>query len=282
MIRSCAQPGRLGQLRRPHRRLEHRLDHHVAGVARLGEPGVRVHQLGQERLVERAPVDPDPDRLAVLDGDPDDRLEVLVVALRADVARIDPVLREARRHLRVLRQEQVAVVVEVADDRHVDAEAAHLADHLRHGRGGRLVVDRDPDELAAGVGELGDLDRRASASAVSVFVIDWTTIGWRRPTRIAADVDGHRRPAPRPEGIGRAHADPRPPRRDDVEARDPDQEREQEDEADHVGQLLGPQADPLPETRLSTITASARRRAAGTAGCSRGRGWPTGSPRRTA
>ena len=35
---------------------------------------VRVHQLGQERLVERAPVDADPDRLVVLDRDPDDRL----------------------------------------------------------------------------------------------------------------------------------------------------------------------------------------------------------------
>ena len=30
------------------RRLDHRLDHHVAGVARLGEARVRVHQVGQE------------------------------------------------------------------------------------------------------------------------------------------------------------------------------------------------------------------------------------------
>ena len=47
-------------------------------------------------LVERAPVDADADRLVVVDGDPDDRREVLVVALRADVARVDPVLREER------------------------------------------------------------------------------------------------------------------------------------------------------------------------------------------
>ena len=149
MIRSWPQAGRLGQLGRAHRRLEHRLDHHVAGVARRGGAGVGVHQLGQERLVERAPVDADADRLVVVDGDLDDRREVLVVALRADVARVDPVLGERRRHLRVLDQQLVAVVVEVADDRDVDAEAADLADHLRDGRRGGVRVDRDPDELRA-------------------------------------------------------------------------------------------------------------------------------------
>ena len=46
-----------------------------------GEGGVGVHQLGQQRLVERAPVDADADRLVVLDRDPDDGREVLVVAL---------------------------------------------------------------------------------------------------------------------------------------------------------------------------------------------------------
>ena len=60
------------------------------------QPGVRVHELGQDGLVERAPVDADADRLVVVDGDPDDRREVLVVALGADVARVDPVLGEER------------------------------------------------------------------------------------------------------------------------------------------------------------------------------------------
>ena len=98
--------------------------------------------------------------LSFVDRDPDDRREVLVVALRPDVARVDPVLREGLRHLRVLDQELVAVVVEVADDRDVDAEVvASLRDHLRDGRGGLVGVDRDADELRAGVGEPGDLDR---------------------------------------------------------------------------------------------------------------------------
>ena len=72
----------------------------------------------------------------MLDGGPDDRLEMLVVALGPDVARVDPVLGQGGGHLRVLDQEQMAVVVEVADDRHVDAQPAELADHLRDGRRG--------------------------------------------------------------------------------------------------------------------------------------------------
>ena len=68
-------------------------------------------------------------------------------------------LASERGHLRVLDQELVAVVVEVADDRHVHAEAADLADHLGDGRGGLLGVDRDAHELRAGVREPGDLDR---------------------------------------------------------------------------------------------------------------------------
>ena len=91
-----AEPGLLGQLGRAHRGLDHRVDHHVARVARLGQPRVRLHQVGEQLLVERAPVDADADRLPVVDRDPDDRLEVLVVALGADVARVDPVLGERR------------------------------------------------------------------------------------------------------------------------------------------------------------------------------------------
>ena len=178
-----AEAGLLGQLGRAHRRLDHRLDHHVARVARRGGARVRVHQLGQELLVERAPVDADADRLVVVDGDLDDRREVLVVALRADVARVDPVLRERRRHLRVLDQELVAVVVEVADDRHVDAEAVGACAPSR-GRPPRpasvLTVTRTSCEPACA--SCATWIAVASASAVSVFVIDWTTTGWAEPT----------------------------------------------------------------------------------------------------
>ncbi len=154
-----AQAGLLGELGGAQRRLEHRLDHHVAGVEWLGKSGVGVHELGQDGLVERAPVDADPDRFVVLDGDPDDRREVLVVAFRADVAGIDPVLGQELGHFRVVHEQLVAVVVEVTDDRDVDTEAADLADHLGDGGGGLLGVDRHAHELRAGVGQAGDLDR---------------------------------------------------------------------------------------------------------------------------
>ena len=284
MIRSWPQAGLLGELRRAHRGLDHRLDHHVAGVGGLGEAGVRLHELGQQLLVERSPVDADPDGLVVLDRGPDDRLEVLVVLLRPDVARVDPVLVERRRHRRVVDQQLVAVVVEVADDRRVDAQVvAQLADHLRHGRGGGVRVDGHADELRAGVGEAGDLDgRRVGVGRVRVgHGLDDDRV--RGPDEHAADVDRHRRP-PRAAAacrgsLGAAHL------ARDVEHRDPDQEREQRHEADRVGQLLRAQRDLLAEARdrlEQRAPASGRRRGAGRAGSSPGRGSPTGSRRRTA
>ena len=173
-------------------------------------PGVGVHQLGQDRLVERSPVDADPDRHVVVDGDPDDRREMLVVALGADVARVDPVLGEGRGHLRVLGQQLVAVVVEVADDRHVDAEAADLADHLGH-RGRRLLrVDRHPHRAAsprAPAGRPGSRSRpgrpcrcwsstaRRSDGALptSTPPTSTLTVGRRRGRRSTAAVTSRRR-----------------------------------------------------------------------------------------
>ena len=50
--------------------------------------GVLLHPRDDELLVERAAVDADADRLAVVDGDLADRRELLVApAARADVAR---------------------------------------------------------------------------------------------------------------------------------------------------------------------------------------------------
>ena len=79
---------------------------------------VGVHHLGEQALVERAPVDADPHRLVVGQRDLDDRAEVLVGALAADVAGIDPVLGQRPGAVGIAGEEQVAVVVEVADDRH--------------------------------------------------------------------------------------------------------------------------------------------------------------------
>jgi hypothetical protein len=152
------QAGRLRQLGRADGALDHRLDHDVAGLSRLRQARIGVHHFGQHRLIQRAPVDADPDRLAVVHGHADDVREVvIVVATGAHVARIDAVLRESASRLRELREQLVPVVVEVADDRDGRAQIANLARDLRHCRRGRLGVDRDTDQLRTGVRQPGDL-----------------------------------------------------------------------------------------------------------------------------
>ena len=89
-----AEAGLLGQLGGLDRALHHRVHGDVARGERLLALGVGVHHLGEQALVEAAPVDADADRLAVVDRDPDDRAEVLVVVLAAHVAGIDAVLGE--------------------------------------------------------------------------------------------------------------------------------------------------------------------------------------------
>ncbi len=137
------QPGLLGQLGRAHRARQHRLDHHLTRVERIRPAGVLVHHLREELLVEAPPVDPDADRFAVAEGDLDDRAEVLVAPLRADVAGIDAILGERGRALRVLGEQQMAVVVEVSDHGHRDT-----GHDVRHRLGRRLIVDRHPHQLA--------------------------------------------------------------------------------------------------------------------------------------
>src|SRR5689334_18822622 len=94
----------------------------------------------------------------------------------------------------------------------------------------------------------------ASGSAVSVFVIDWTTIGCAEPTRTpptSTETVGRRRGrswsgevTERASGWVAAQ-DP-----GDVEAADPDQERHQDGEADDVRRLLRLEADARPEQPL--------------------------------
>ena len=83
----------------------------------------------------------------------------------------------------MIGEQRVADVVEVADQRHVHAHLQELVLDVRHG-GRRLVaVDRDAHDLRAGARERRDLpDGCRSTSAVSVLVIDCTTIGAPPPT----------------------------------------------------------------------------------------------------
>src|SRR6187549_284042 len=83
-----------------------------------------------------------------------------------------------------------------------------------------------------------------SGSAVSVLVIDWTTTGWALPTRTppTSTETELRRTGRSWSGLA-IPLGPAGQAAQDVEAGDPDEEAEQEHEADHVGQLLGTEAD---------------------------------------
>ena len=146
--------------------------------------------------------------LSCSSGDPDDRDEVLVAPLRADVARVDAVLRERGRRARVLGQELVAVVVEVADERDADPEVVELAPDDRDGARRGIVVDRHAHELAARVRERRDLERgRVGVGRVGVRHRLHDDRGGGADGD-AADVDEGRRASDVPDG--RAHPTSRP------------------------------------------------------------------------
>ena len=112
---------------------------------------------GQQRLVERAPVDPNPYRLVIPDSHFDDRAKIFVVPFSPDVPRVDSVLGEGASTVGVLRQQQVAVIVEVTHDRDRDAHEAESLDDRRHSRRGLIIVDCHPHQLAPRSRKLGDL-----------------------------------------------------------------------------------------------------------------------------
>ena len=147
-----------GQLRRHQGGTDHRLYQHVLGGQRVGQLRVLVHQGGQQALVKRAPVDTDAHGPVELARDVDDRYEVAVEMLAcADIAGVDAVLRQCAGRSGKIGQEQVAVVVEVADQRDVHAGRVEPAADLGHCRSGSLVVDGDADDLAAGCRQRGHL-----------------------------------------------------------------------------------------------------------------------------
>ena len=120
-----------------------------------------------------------------------DHLRELRVALAAtaDVARVDAVLGERRGAVRMLTQQLVAVEVKVADERHVHP-------HLRRGAA-RIGATAAAAALVLTVMRTSSEPARASdftccavasASSVSVLVIDCTTMGCAPPTRTRADL----------------------------------------------------------------------------------------------
>jgi hypothetical protein len=164
------------------RGLDHRLAGDPAHVPRLGRGGVLVHEVGQELLVEGAPIGPDAHGLAVADRLLDDGPELPVLLFpKAYVAGVDAVLVQGLGAGRVVGQELVADIVEVAHEGHGDPEPVEPLADLRHGGCGLVPVHGDAHDLGSRPGErrhLGDgrvhirrirvghgLDRHGSAPA---------------------------------------------------------------------------------------------------------------------
>ena len=123
-----------------------------------GRVRILFHQLGKKFLIERAPVGADPHRLAVLDGHLDDVGELAVaLVLEADVPRIDAVLVECLGAGRMIGQQLVADVVEVADQRRGDAALAQTVADVRNRRRRLVAIHRDADHFGARARQRCDL-----------------------------------------------------------------------------------------------------------------------------
>ncbi len=134
------------------------IQRHLSRVLRFGKAVVLIHHPREKRAVKGAPIDADANRLAVLDGRLDHGAEIVVVFLAdIDVARIDAVLGQRAGAGGILLQQKVAVVVEVADDRHAHAEHVQRVDNLRDGSRGRVGVHGDAYQLRPGARQRHDL-----------------------------------------------------------------------------------------------------------------------------
>ena len=112
---------------------------------------VLVHQLGQQFLIERTPIGADPHRLVVLLRHLDDVGELAVaLGLEADIAGIDAVFVERLGAGRMVGQQLVADVMEVADQRRGDAALAQVVADMRHGGGGLVAIHGDAHQFRAG------------------------------------------------------------------------------------------------------------------------------------
>ncbi len=130
------------------RAYHHGFHGHVASVFRLGRAGIFVHHAREQLLIERSPVDADAHWFLILDGNFDHDAEVVVVlAAHAYVARVDAVLGQCARALRIFLQQQMAVVMKVADDGHVDPTALEQIHNLGDGFGGVIVVYGNADQF---------------------------------------------------------------------------------------------------------------------------------------
>ena len=128
--------------------------------------GVFLHLAHDQFLIERAAVDADAHGLVVVARDFADGGELLVAALAgADVAGIDAVFIERAGAIGIFGEQDVAVVMEIADERDVAAGIEQALFDFGDGGGGFGNIYGDADEFRAGLGEFeallgggGDVD----------------------------------------------------------------------------------------------------------------------------
>ncbi len=122
--------------------------------------GVLLHLAHDQFLIERAAVYADAHGLAVVARHFADRRELLVAALAvAHVAGIDAVLVERAGAIGILGEQDVAVVVKIADDGSVAARVEQTLLDFRH-RGRRFRhVHGDANQFRSGLGEFEALLR---------------------------------------------------------------------------------------------------------------------------
>ncbi len=109
-------------------------------------------------MVQRTPVGADTHRLLIAQRHLDDGGELAVfLSAETDVAWIDPVFGQGLRASRLRLQQLMTVVMEVANDRHVDAHHIQPLANTRHGGSGRWRVYRNAYQFGAGAGQFGDL-----------------------------------------------------------------------------------------------------------------------------
>ena len=142
--------------------------HHalVDDLPRAGqaENAVRVflHLAHDQFLIERPAIDADAHGLAMVAGHSADGGELLVAALAcADISRVDAVFVERLGRAGNFVKRDVAVVVEVADERSIAAGVEHALLDFGHGRSRFRDIDRDPHHLRTGGGQLDALPRGA-------------------------------------------------------------------------------------------------------------------------
>ncbi len=140
--------------------MDQRFAQHALRLKRIAALRVFIHHPGEQLLIETAPVDADAHRLAIA-ARHIDHLRKIIATFGAtpDVARIDAVLRQRLCARRKLRQQLVAVVVKIADQRNIESHFVQLLANRRDFGRSLGRVDRDADNFRSGLRELFDLNR---------------------------------------------------------------------------------------------------------------------------